>query len=865
MQTIVLRPHRARSAVQQTALALVALSSLGCRATSAARSPPAAPTGASRAPSESVAIDAPRVRARAPRAIARCEAGEITTLASTSREVGAEAALARSERGALVAFITRSPQGERVLNVLALDDRGRPLGAPRALAGAREPSAPALVALDDGYVIAFREHVATLNPILEQERIVLLELARDGSIARWRGHRQTLGPSSALREAVAIDDTATHRGFGAPALTVHEGRVALAAVRGRFVVGVSELYTVEDVTGSWREQSRALDSSVRSTVAPSALYEGSTLRVLLEANTLQGGTELLAARGAEPVTKLLTDAVSPSMLRTPRGTLLGYSTFDRVSNTVRARSLADEPELAPSTLAVFAPMSRSEVALVSLGEDLVGAITLSHMTDDATGSLNLSLMDTRGAFIGRFAAMTSLRLRSSRVVAASVGNNAWTVVDGRADDGTAVLGLITITCDERREQSAQALPTATMLQEPSPPDEAPSTLERPGNLALCESVGQPTLLSTHVPEGEDSTAGQSWRSTTMPDGRIVLFAFRRVSAERTEMVAVAARPDGSTQQLGAIAEPADSMRYLLDAGSIRGTPYAITSDTTFTVGRAGLQPVPGAEVLGSSARLVRGGTGAVFVRREHLGHRFVYVSLADRRPARPVPLTRFYPQYEKIKENLVLDAVAVGNTVHALLAQRSIGGMAIVRTVLSFDASPRALSERAARGTTSDPFADPLSIGGEGGALVSDGRTLTLLWNHGSILRAGRIERGTLFDLRSLFDARAPGGRVLAARSTSADAIAITTTPGVLPNSDDSAQLRYVITAHGADGSPRALSLRMPRDASAFTQIAEGHAIGDQLAVVYARPQPNGSLQWLAQRAQCNTTPTSATRAGATR
>jgi hypothetical protein len=405
-----------------------------------------------------------------------------------------------------------------------------------------------------------------------------------------------------------------------------------------------------------------------------------------------------------------------------------------------------------------------------------------------------------------------------------------------------------------------------MMQEPTPPDEPGTTVDRPGAIAQCAPQGAPVVLSTHSPEGEDATAGAAWKSVALSDGRIVLFAQRRVSAQRSELVAAAVGADGVVAQRDAIATT-DSAG-LLDAAQVGAEAMALTDGGALlrSRGRGDLTRAQTSVTRAWSARFVRGARGAsgvvVMTRVGATNAQLAYVSLAGGRASAAVPLSSVLTG--RGGEYVVLDAIMVGTTVHALVGRRAGGGL--VRSIVTFDPSARALS---ARNSAVDPFVDPLSIGGAGGSLVASGANVSMLWWDRGTVRAGRVRAGTLHDLRTVFGYLPGGGVGLSSRHGSSDQLALTAQPGT-PRDDAEAQpLRYAITVHGADGALRSLSLRAPSDPSAIPSMAEGHALeGNAVAVVYARAQASGQLQWLAQRASCaqaSTASAASSREGAAR
>jgi hypothetical protein len=796
------------------------------------------------------AQSAAMIRARSARPVPRCSAGEPISLASASNGVDPRAAIARSSRGGMVAFIARSDNGAHVLKVLALTTTGTASGAPREIAGAVEPSDPAIVATNNGYVLAFRDHADWgSDDNVARERIVLVALETDGTIARWPGAHGTIAQGQPLAGAVAIEAAdARARGFGVPALTAKEGRVAMVVARGRSSQQPATVHVVDDVLGAFRESSASLGrGSVDWRSPPSIAIIGGSVRW-----TLGGSVD-----GASAVASALDDAApewiarfvtAPSILAIDDArSLTAYVNNTYGGSTVRVRALGADAAIAPSTVAVYSKAFDPRVALVRLGQDLVGAITISQTADDATGSINLSLTDSNGSFVGRHAAMTSLRMRSTRVAAASAPGSAWVLVDGRGDDGAAVLGLVALRCDESAESDAQELPSATMLQEPTAPDEALVSAERPTGLQRCAPSGAAVNIATFTVEGEDVTADSSTASVVLRDGRLVFFARRRVDAERSEMIAATVNNDaGSTvAQRDAIA----ATGRLLDAAEVNGEALAVDTNGALyrSRGRGDITKTQ-IQIAGiSSARFVRGGSGIVALSMLS-GEQLVYIPLTAGRPGAPVSLA-LNESHRSGASHVVLDAVMVGSTAHALVATARSRESVTARALHSFDPSPRG---RAARRALGELMADPISIGGDGGALVASGSSLSLVFWDREWVRAGTVQNNTLHSVRSVFQYFRAGGYPLAMHHSGVETLAITSRPGVPANVDDIPAMTYAITVHGAQGAARAYSFATPADTSAIVTLGAGYALSNNgIGVVYARSQSNGQLQWLYQRGTC--------------
>jgi hypothetical protein len=832
--------------------AACALAVSGCRATTtgtdAVRATNNAEGDVAQRPSSTVV---PRVRARPGRPVARCTAGEIRSLASTSVGVDPRAVIARGAQGAMVAYITRNASGAHALNVLALTATGTAAGAPREIAGAIEPSDPAIVATSAGYVLAFREHADYAgDDFLARERVVVMLLATDGTVTRWPGSRAAIAQGQPMEGAVTLEPQAGAQGFGVAALAADGGRVALVVARGRAVNQRASVIVVDDVLGAFRESSASVSGGTLDWgSAPAVSLASDGVRWAINGQA-DGAPSVASSHGAQPngAQWIGRDVGAVAALSVDASrTLLGYVSTSFGGATVRLRPLGDE-SLPSNSVGVYSSSSATRLALVKLGADLVGAITLSHMADDATGSVNVSLADTNGAFIGRHAALASIRLRSSRVSAAAVAGSAWVLLDGRADDGAPVLGLVDVRCDEGQESNAQELPSATMVQAPTPADPAAVTAEMPTGLSQCTAQATPTPIVSYRAEGEDVSADASATSVVLRDGKLVFFARRRVSAEDSEVIAATVNADSSVVQRDAVR----SAGRLLDAVEINGEAFAISSNGELFrsrgLGDVSRERLP-VSVL-ASARFVRGGSGIVAFNGTVNGtFQLMYAPITAGRAGTFAAIAANAPRGFAWVPQQVLDAVAIGNTVHALVSAQRPDGSAVVRAVHSFAVNARGL---AGRRVAPEPFADPLSIGGTGGALIASGTNLSMLFWDRETLRAGRVQGGVLREVRTVFNYLRGGGSPLAMTHTSADSVTVTALPGFPTNVDDMPLLTYAVTVHDAQGAPRSLSLATPTDTNAITNMGQGYSLPNGgIAVVYARAQPNGQLQWLVQRATC--------------
>jgi hypothetical protein len=842
--------------------AFVAFAS-GCRA--GAQRPPTI-VAPSRAASPPVPrADAPSevpVRARAARPVPRCAAGELVSLARSSPGVDPQFALARRNNGGIVAFVSRTSAGARGVSLLVLDAQGRPVGAPREIPGASDPSDPALVATSAGYVLAFRDRAASSEDraAIARERLVVAAIGPDGASLSWPGSRPAIPQGQPLAGFFAFEAPADQPGWGPVALGVSGDQVRLVAARGRAAslaapaegaTPPASVLRVDDLLGAGVERAVPVAEGPAALAwdrAPAVIARAEGRAWALEGRA-RGARALLAQFDEEPPAWIAEGVGAPSALSLPDGALLGYVAASRDGATIRVRALdvrGARAAEAPSTVAVYGPSLDPRVGLVSLGPDTVGVVTLSHMADDATGSVNLSLVDAHGAFIGRHAALASIRLRRARVAVAAPpapDGSAWVLLDGRADDGAPVLGSVTVRCDLAQEVSAQSLPSATMMQESAPPDEPPFSLDRPGALAQCAPRGAATVLAMHGADGEDATAGASWRSVALRDGRVLLFARRRAAGGRLEWTAAAVSAEGPAVARGAI--PADELGEILDAAEVApNEAWALTAGgALLRVRPSGMIERAGAGLPEAwSARFVRGGSGIVAATRAGAGVRFAYLPLVRGRVGTPVNLTEILDGHAS---HTVLDAVTSGSTVHALLGRRADGALA--RAVVSWDARRPSAGLALAR----DPAAEPLSIGGQGGALLARDGALHAIWNDRATLRMGQVRAGVMTEVRSLFGYLSGGGEILSAHGGSnPDALVVAARPGT-PASESEPPARYAVTVHGPDGAVRTLSLRTPEDPAAIPGRVEAHPVPGGIAVVYARARAQGALEWLVQRAGC--------------
>ena len=343
-----------------------------------------------------------------------CDASDPIAAGRLSEGVAATPALARRDDGGLVAFVT-SPNrdGRTAINLLALNDRGQPVDAQGGLRPAvplpdagELPSAPALAATRDGYVLAWRQGEAG------QHRVARRALSADGSPA---GDITTLPPTGTL---------------GAPSLLVTPRGVwtAVAAAGVVHVIppdGAPRALNAPDGMTFDLDPPRLVDtpSGVRAYVSASASDGAHTLLRLLD-----GDSPHVVAR----------DVTRPSALPSGDGVFLAWPA--RVArHDVAARAIRlpydGPPSSPPLTVATYRGAFDAAVTLAPVTDAHVAAVTVSTLADDGGATLNLSLLTADGRYVGRAPILTSFLARDGRAAIASGGSGTarelWVAVDQR--------------------------------------------------------------------------------------------------------------------------------------------------------------------------------------------------------------------------------------------------------------------------------------------------------------------------------------------------------------------------------------------------------------------------------------------------
>ncbi|MDP3274893.1 MAG: hypothetical protein Q8Q09_06815 [Deltaproteobacteria bacterium] len=818
---------------------------VGCRTSATQTAPPAGPAvaaggdqqGAQR-PDEPVLVQGIE-----PLRTPQCAAGEITSLTSLSPGIDPAFALARSPTGGLVSWVRIGRAGARELMVMPLGPTGAPAGDAQMIAGAQGADFPALVALERGYVLAWVDRPAS------GERVLSLRLDEAGAQQPWTGRGTSTPAGDPVASAGLLEGTAAGRQFAAPSLARDGSQVVLIAAQQTTSATVM---IVQDLLGQGSVQTvpEALDLVAGERVI--ALQNGTQTRWLAS----RGEHTLLLGNGASfaPIARGVSGA---TMMRVDGGWMTAWSTQQGVVTQVRAQVRPDEGEpTTPRTLAAYERAPALNVALVRFGSGLFGALSLSQLADDATGSINLSLVDSHGRFVGRHASMASLRLRSSRTVAAGAAGprgEAWVLLDGRADDGSAVLGMVSVSCSSDVFANEGAMPTASMLQRASPPEAPTLTADRRGGAALCspaqDNASAGIELATHTAGGEDLTAEASARGVQMADGRVVFFARRRVSAERVECVAPSL---GSDQRVVARdGVPCESDLTVLDAGAVG--PWAIAVTQRSVLRSAGRGEIARSDLsLGGvyDARVLRGGS-AILALTEGTSSAMsglYYLPLVRGVPTRPVHVAR-------VQRGVIEDAVVDGGRVRVLLSSfASANGAsaastaARTRALLTFDPRDRELANRAQH---NDPFTDPLAVGAGPAALVGLGNAMSLLWWDRGVLRTGRIDHGVIREPHSVYGVLDQGGEALSIRHTGEGDLTVAFSANPVQNQDESLLPHPVLLRIGDAGAVTALSVTAPSDRNALVRFGvSALSHGSQMTALYTVARGN-TLRWMAQRLSC--------------
>jgi hypothetical protein len=791
----------------------------------------------------------PTVEAVAAPTIPVCTAQgeELISIAALSNGVPSEPSLARRTSGGAVAFVSENAAHDKTLTVTLLRTDGHPDGDSKLIVGATNPSAPSLVAYADGYALAWRDQTAVAG----QERIVLVSLDASGVVRPWPTALQLpvigaardplVGRAAQWRDAAAI-------ALGPPTLATQQNSLVLGFVTQ---TNASKIVVVElTATGPTARESTA--STMMSTSERLALGYVDNHWQWIAQDTAAPQALWSAVVGQAPA-QLARAASAPSFASSAAQTMYSYVTRSGTASVLRLRAVQDSA--APLTAAVFAQSNRVEPVLVSLTDSLLGVVTLSHATDDATGSINISLVNSQGEWVGRHAALSSMRLRSARTVAAASpahNGDAWVLFDARADDGNPVLALTKLSCDSTREANAGALATASMRQEPSPPDEAPVRSDHGSAVQLCQATATVTTVAQHGSADDAITRETAIFSAALSDGQLVVFTTHRAQATAP---LVHSAPSVITDARGTRVTTGPTVPAtapLLAAQSLGRQAVAVSADGWIlrSTGRGTLTAIRSALTEVRSAQWVRNGSALVAFGHTESGPSAVYwLGVREGVPSAPVQISAPV-QGSGQAAIAVEDALKVGALTHVLLssAVAATDPDTRVRALLTVSDTPsaRALLQRR------DPMADPLAIGQHRAVLHTGPAGLQLVWTDHETVRVGQLDHGMVRQPRSVFATFTGGGHPLGFSHAGNGELVVTLTPGSNPTVDDSPDAPYTFVILRADGSARAVSTRAPGPAAGIPQLGYGFMLQNQLQIVYARPAGNRALEWVTQRVDCS-------------
>jgi hypothetical protein len=779
------------------------------------------------------------VRGLAAPAMPRCEAGDPLAVASLTPGLAASPALARRADGGLVAFVVDPRRdGHRVVRLLPLDREGSSVTdgvahAPIDLddSGA-SPALPALVATRDGYLVAWR-----LGPP-GQHRIALRALSPDG----------TPGPAARLLAPTGV--------LGAPALALRDDRPVVAFAR-------SEARSAGDGRADATAWAASIvrvepDDSVHPAPAPDGgAYTGEPPRLVVTAR----GTTVWAAVARERATSaderalVRLDDDRPTLVArdldhaavlplSPERTLVAWrARVARRDTAARAAVLApdDSVSAAPLTLATYRGASDLHVALAPLGQHRVAAVSLSTLADDAGASINLSLLDDTGRYLGRAPILTGFLARTAglAVAASPDGADALVAVDGRdVDDGTPQLILTRLRCHATETVDPLDLPPPTFVQEPIAPDAPAVALARPQGTAAdmaCTARGTGDFAS-HVDANTNANALTHTTSAVVvaPTGTTLFAIVRGANDAPGRLVASTLT---AQRTLVPLRVGRASASDILAASRVPTGALAVLSYPLNAVERLDLVTVRGAVVTHALVPGLRDPSAAAIV--PETGEVYVVANtdagatvLARLNPGRPPAV--LCPLRDG---DTLLDATRDVDRTALLLARPDTLGEAVSLTLAArfVTAAPTAADD--------DPFADPL--GHVVGAALwhhLPGRALAVLSHVGTALRIADLDRDTLRNPRSLLAVHPNGGSVLAGAGVGARHwLALAT--GLPPEGQSAASVTFAALDHGTLAGAH---FRLPADASAIGDGVSLDADGAHLVALYPRSAEHGvTWRWI--------------------
>ncbi len=825
-----------------------------CRATAATSGP--APTTAlstpeAPPPSHTDAL----VRAREAPRMPTCEATDAITAARLSPGIAARPSLARSARGGLVAFIT-DPHGDGAtkLDLLALDAQGSPTdeqGRPRGiveLADAGEsPDDPQLLATSTGWLLAWRAGPAGRQRLhvrpLDVAGVPTGE-ARAVGPTGWLGAPTLHGPADRWTLAVTLS----------PTRVAHAGRRDVPWATQLAVIAHDGTVTTVDAPEGSRFDVRA----PRVVTTPSGPRVYATVARL---GAAPGDERALAQLDGRTLSLVARDLDHPAALTVGDGVMLAWrarmTRHDASARAVRI-PFAGEADAPPVTLATFRGSFDADVALAPMGANLVGAFTITALSDDAAGSLNVSLLDAQGAYVGRAPVLTGFPTRSTEVVLATPPEGAsddtvWLAIDGRdSEDGGPELLLTRARCDSAQPRERLDVPPPTFEQDLTPADAAPVSLARGADEMRCQVRGTGEL-APHVSGTDDDLAHTEAAVAVTPTGAALL-AITRASADAPTRLVLAtvdaqshaspARPvvenpahllafealaNGSALAVVSLASAGNDARERIELVTVRGNVVARAR-------LAGLHTPTSAAVSDN---------GSFFVvaddeqGRTVLAHGNTVGNGA--RVTAPVIDALLRPG------DALLDVVREGSQHELLVGRPDAMGGEVARSVarITLGATPLTVALRDLR----DPFADPLGHPRETALFARSADRLAVLYDEHNSLRMATLDGARTRDARGVLDLLPGGGDVLAA-SWSGRTRWLALRTGETDTAHSS--LRPVTLAAVDERGEAAVTTRLPEDPNAIVQGTVIGTAGDRVVMLHPRTGARGGVTWAWLDATCN-------------
>jgi len=768
-----------------------------------------------------------------------CEASDLVSLGTLTAGLAAQAVIARNDGGGVVLYLVdANHDGDPELTLQRLDAEGQPAGSASALQTGARPAYPTIVAQGTGYAVAWREGLPG------HERLAARMLDANGA------------PMSQ-----AIATSAFSNGWlGAPTAAIVGNDLVLAVATqaerpadpDRRSARTMELLRV----GGERITFSAPDpNSFDATQPPLVLagVDGAPRIFALVLGDAQTGRSLVELRATEPrIVPVARDIDAASVLHSADGAFFGWRA--RVGlHDVALRSWfvpADGASWsAPVTLATMRGAFDARVVFAPIAENRVGAFTISRLADDASGSLNVSVLGANGDYVGRQPAVISLLVRDARPAAAARAGSVWFVVDARGDAGSGpVLALTRVTCDSAHAADRRQIPAPAMVQLLSSDEPRADLASLPANLrATCTPAGTATVFARHHSGVPYALGGSAVGVVTAGDVTTALAVVHPPNAATSQLVASSVDAHG-------VAAPArmlvDSASALLATGVAGTNAIAIVRVGTAEAERGAVVSVRGAgrptvvsvPVARPTSAVVAQETGAIVVVGESLanaGDVTLFFAPNAARAAAPTAVALLAPG------DRVLDALHDGSETLVLLARPDRLGEEVSRQ-LAIVSIPDG-SRGAVRG---DAFADAIGHGRGEARLVRAGSGPAIVYHERNVLRWAEIEHRELRNLRSLLATNGSGGAIFGRPAGTTDARWVAMATGM---PEDAARRVTPITlvALSARGEMRGVTTAFPDDPNA---INEGVALGvdsRRMTVVYARTERDGDAAWMIAQTAC--------------